>query len=479
MKPMRATIAFLLIVPWAALGWSPKTDQAVVSTAVRLLSKGKVIQLSKLDKDVMEGASVAPETMARLLPGLATSPVAAIQAEMYLLDAVRGSAIDPYFAYRFGVLGRLVAQITAPLTSENAAIRARYYADVEKALPQTPLKPHERKKVEPLAYFEQLQRAVDSRKDLIIKDYQSGPGFDGVARASISDEITRSIDAVADVWYTILTQRVVQAGVSDSQKHDYVVQAMAFYVARGSEDEIDLNYRRLTEAIPKTPDMAKQVADLLYDAGMAERAVKEYQEVLAAEPHRKDVVDRISGYYMEQGELALKGQHLEQALEAYTQAAKADPLHPSAEAKRLEVEKLIADRDARLQVARSALEEGGRLESEAEQLILAQKLPEAFDALQKAQAAYESVTDEFRQECQAASAGIANISVRLRELKSDLTTNAQTLSGSGFRLDIQKMAAAADRDTAEKALHKITAHQLSAEMAKLKAEYQNVLAGNK
>ncbi|HNR37307.1 MAG TPA: hypothetical protein PKO36_19185, partial [Candidatus Hydrogenedentes bacterium] len=111
--------------------------------------------------------------------------------------------------------------------------------------------------------------------------------------------------------------------------------------------------------------------------------------------------------------------------------------------------------------------------------ILKGQIPEAFDALKKAQAAYNRVTDEFRTEAQAAAAGVGNINARLRELKNELIGNAQALSGSAFRFDIEKMAAAATRNTGESALRKIVANQLAAEMAKLKNDYQNLIAGNK
>lgn len=479
MKRTYLVFVAVLFIPIAAVAWSPKTDQAIVSTAVRLLSKSQVIHLSKLDREVMEGASASSETLERLFPGLASGPATAVQSEMYLLDAVRGEAIDAYVAYRLGALGRLVAGMTAPFSRDNSPTRARYYADVEKALPQTSLKPSASKKVDPVAYLQLMQQAADARKEIILKDYTSGPGFDGVAHAALSEDISRSIDAVANVWYTLLAQHAVQAGVSDVQKRDYVVQAMSFYIARGNEDEIEANYRRLTQNVAKTPDVAKLVGDLLFSAGFAERAVKEYQDVLAVEPHRKDVVDRIAAYFIEQGEAALKAEHLEQALDAFTQAAKTDPLHPTAEGKRLAVAKTIEDRDARLEAARNAVDEGGRFETEAEEFILKRKFPEAFDALKKAQTAYGEVTEEFRREAQAAEAGLANIKARLGELKSEVVANAQTLSGSGFRFDVRKMAGADALEMDQNALKKLPARQLTSEMAKLKAEYQNVLAASK
>ena len=470
------TVALLLFPSAPGLAWGPATQQAVVTTAVHVLSKDNVVQLSKLEKDVREGAAVTPEVIGKLYPGYAMDPVRAIETEMYLLDTVRGDLVDAHFAYRLGVLGRLVAAQTAPLLNADRTLRDKYYADVEKNIQQVQLKPSARRLVDAEPYFDRARRLADTRKDMILKDYQDGLGFNGIAKATLAEELSRSIDAVADVWNTILTQNVVHANVSEEQVRGYVLSAMEFYIKRNNEPEIDANYRRLSALTKKTPDMAKRIGDMFYDGGLYERAIAEYQEVLATEPQRRDVVSRIAEYYVKQGDDALKAKRLQEAYDNFAKAAKTDPLHPEAEKKRLEAEALIAERDARLEAAKRSIEDASQLQTDAEQQVLQRKFSEAMATLQEAQEIYETVPDEFPTESRAANVGSANVAMRLRELKGELTQNAQSLGGLGFLPDMQRLAASSAGGMDELGLRTILNSQLNAQINKLKTDYQGKFA---
>jgi tetratricopeptide (TPR) repeat protein len=249
---------------------------------------------------------------------------------------------------------------------------------------------------------------------------------------------------------------------------------MGYYIMRHNEGEIEASYKRLTALVTKTPDVAKQIGDMLYDAGYFDRAIDEYRVVLAAEPNRKDVVEKIANYYIKEGDTALSAKHLQQAQEAYAKAAKADPLHPEAEGKRLKVEGMIAERDARLETVRRQIEDAGKFQQQAEQLAMQRKPAEAITTLKQAQQAYEAVNDEFPVEYQAASQGLTNITGRLRELKTDLIQNAQSLSGSGVAFDARKLAADA-RALDEQALQALLTNQLNTQLDKAKAQYQATL----
>lgn len=463
------------IAAFPADAWSPATQQAVVTTAAQVLSKEGTLQLTRFDRDVRDGAAASDETLARLLPGLATGPVQAIESEMRLLASVRRDAVDPYFAYRLGVLGRLVARITAPLANDKSNYRAQYYQDVERNIRQIPLKLSQRKVVDPGAYFERACQLADVRKDLVLKDYQEGLGFNGIAKAQLSDDYSRSVDAVADVWYTILTGSAVQASVSEAQLSDYVVAAMAYYVARRNNAEIDASLRRLSALTPETPDLAKRIGDMFYDAGYYENAIAQYQIVLRAQPARKDVVERISAYYVKVGDEMLAEKRLQQAYDAYAKALEVNPLHPDAEGKRLKAESLISQRDARLDAARRSIEDAAKLETDAEQMIARERFAEAISALKEARLRYEEVTDEFPTEYQAASLGLSNVDAKLRDLKTNLIENAQSLSGTGFVFEVQKATAKGFKDFDEQALKTLNMNRLTAEMGRLRTKYQAVV----
>ncbi|NIA12707.1 MAG: hypothetical protein GWP08_01410 [Nitrospiraceae bacterium] len=463
--------AAIVLTP-AAHAWNPRTQEAVVITAVHVLSKESVMKLDKLEADVARGASAPMEDVRKIYPGLDTGRLRAIESEMSLLRAVRGRMIDPYFAYRLGMLGRLVAAYSAPLALDSSVYRDRYYADVAANIRQVPLKLERRRLVDPAPYFERMRRMADTRGDLIVQDYRDGLGFAGVARAALSDDYSRSVNAVADVWYTVVTGGALNAGVSDDQFHDYVANAIAYYVKRGNLNEIENSYRRLSELTPITPDLAKRIGDMFYDAGFYERAITEYSIVLLAEPARRDVVERIARYHMQVGEKMLADGQLQEAHDAFARALQVDPLHLEAEAKRLEAERLIADRDARLQAARRSIEEAADLEMRAEQATLRNRFADAVDALKKAAGLYDGVTDEFPAEYRAASTGLTNIDLRLRDLKSQLIQNAQSFSGAGSVFGMQQLALKDTRQYDREALHTLATKELVAEIGRLKEEYR-------
>ena len=470
-------IPFLAVVPAAPTqAWGPATHQAVVATAIHVLSREGVVQLSKLERDIRDGAAASADVVAGIYPGYATDPVRAVETEMYLLDTVRGDAVDPYFANRLGVLGQVVAGLSSPLLNADRSVRDRFYADAEDNMQQLPLNPSQRRVVDPVPYFERARRLTDEHAALIIKDYQDGVGFNGIAKATLAEGLSRSTDAVLDVWKTVLTQNVVHANVSDEQVRKYVLDARGFYIKRDNEAEIDANYKRLAGLTKKTPDMAKRIGDMFSDAGFYDRAIAEYREVLAAEPDRRDVVTRIAEYYVKQGDEALKAKRLQQAYDCFANAAHTDPLHPEAERKRLETENLIAERDARLEAARRSVEEGAQLQTAAEQQAMQRRTSEAIATLQRAQAAYAEVPDEFLTEFRAANAGLANIASRMNELRGELIQNAQTLSGVGFLPDMQRLAATAGKGLDDQGLRDILANQLNAQISGLKVEYQDKLS---
>lgn len=469
------TIALvLMLAAYPALAWGPKTQQAIVSTAAGMLSKQGVVQLTKLSKDIQEGVRGSEAEMAALYDGLSTGRVRTIESEMALLETVKGAGVDPYFAYRLGALGAAVARVAAPLAGETPLYRDEYYRDVDRHLQDIALEMAARKTVDPEPYFARLKQIAAARGELIAKDYQQGIGFDGVARASLNDDFARSANAVADVWNTILLGKAIHARVSDTQIRAYLVGAFAYYTTRKNAPQIDATYRKLDQLTTKTPGMAEQIGDLFYEAGYFDRAIREYREVLAAHPQQKDVLEKITAYYLKIGDEALKAQRFEKAREAYAAAAAVDPLHPAAEAKRLEVETVLEDREARLVQAQENIETAKNLENEAAQYARRGKYAEALAMLAAADQNYLSVSEEFPAEFQAATAGLTDISAKISELKDDFIENAQHLSGATFEYEMQRRAAQAAPELDPKALKKIAQAQHAAALDQLRQYYETL-----
>ena len=445
-----------------ALAWGPVTQMSVVIAAAHVLSREDYYPVTILLEYVREGAQISEARQSVMHPLFEIDPVGAIQREMVLLQSMRGDRVDPYFAYRLGVLGKLVARATAPLAKANAGVRAQYYADVERLIGDADLQIQSRRMVDPRAYFARVRADAQARDDMIVVDYQGGLGFRGLAGSALSLDASRSVNAVADVWYTILASGAVVVEISPSNMRDYVLGAIEFYLGKQNLEEVESAYSEAKTLGLVSTDIQKTIGDLFFDADYPQRAIEEYRGVLASTPGRRDVTERISSYYELLGDEALARQDLEDARAAFATALEADSLHPTAQRKLLDVEAQIFARDERLISQRSAVEEARLFENRAEEAAGRRDYARAITLLREAEHRYASVSSEFLVEARTAALGRRNVDLRMRELKDELIANAQSLSGSGFRFDAQGLAAHT-QDLSEQALREmLTAEYASA-----------------
>ncbi len=443
--------------------WGPVTQVAVTTAAAHVLSRDQHYPLLRLLKYIQEGASVSDAVQNEMHPSFGIDSVAAIQREMFLLQSVRGDRIGPYYLYRLGVLGKLVAQATAPLVHAGPGVRDRYYADVERSIDGVDLFAVKRKLVDPPAYFSLVTSQAWENDQTIIVDYRGGIGFRGFARSALPHDASRSVNAVADVWYTILSSAAPVYELSPSSMRDYTLGAIGFYIAKGNTLEVELAYEEAAKRGFLSADVQKSIGDLFFDAGLADRAIEEYRKVLERSPGRRDVAERMSAYYETVGDEADARHNLENAREAYAKAVAADRLHPQAPRKLLNVESRIIARDERLLAQRNAIDTARELAVRADEAAVRRDYARAIVLYRQAEQRYGDVTDEFPLESRKATQGRKTVMIEMDELKRELIANAQSLSGTGFRFDVQHLV-----DTTEDRNQQALQDMLS-------AEYERVL----
>lgn len=448
-------LASNLLAAAPAAAWGAKAESAIVSTALALLSKGGNVPLTRLEREVREGALSSDAQLREAIPALATGQMAGIQSEVALLQAVRGERVDPYYAHRLGALGKLIARATAPMADAPTVYRNLYYADVENALTRAALETRARRIVDIPAYLPPLMSEAAQNDATIEREYQSGIGFKGIAGTAFTRDVNRSVAAVADVWFTVLTGTGASGTASEAQRRDYVIRAYRFYIDRGNNAELDAMAARLNEISPPTPDMQVRIGDLYYESGMAERAIREYEAVLAREPNRKEVSDRIAAYYLAQGERALDTERLENARDLFARAADANPLHPNAERMRLEADSLIGARDQRQAMGRALIARAEGIFGEAEQEALRGRFAEAVALLRQAEETYREVSDEFPSEASTRDRALRDISFRLQDYRSSLLNNALAFSGTGAEYDLRAAARERGRELDRQLLESI------------------------
>jgi tetratricopeptide (TPR) repeat protein len=474
---LTCSLALVIALALPAGAWGPQSQLAIVTTAMSILSKSSNIPLNKLSAEIRDGVNISMAELQDLHRTYSVDPIGAVEAEMYLLQSMRGERIDPYFAYRLGILGKLVAVVTSPMEGVPEHFQRQYNTDVDQAITQVDLQPNTRDQVVPKTYFTQLLMLAAARNEAIQQDYETGLGFKGVAQKSMAADVTRSVDAVADVWYTILGGDGVLASVSERTRRSYVLDAFRFYVERGNRPEIAAASQRMEEQIGMDADLLVEIGDLFMAKAMNDEAIKYYQQALERQPNRREVIEKVAAYYVAMGENALEDEQLEVAAEAFANALKADSLHPTAERQRLEVERLINDRDARMGTMQAAIEAASELQSLAEEEALEQRYAEAVALLQEAQHKYETVNDEFGSEYQRAQTGMRNVRFRIQELRDQIVLNAQIYSGSSLPDDIRALAAAQAGVLDREALQRLVERDWDAAMKSLETDLAGSVGG--
>jgi tetratricopeptide (TPR) repeat protein len=471
-----AVLACVLAAQLPAAAWGPHTQTAIVTTAERILSGQNNIPLVNLERDVQAGASLSDEEVQQIVPDAYANLEQTIQSQMYLLQAVHSDRIDPYMAFRLGLLGKLVAQYTAPLADADPTYRNLYYADVDKNISNVPMKASPRRTVDNQIYLATARRQAQARQDLILRDYRQGIGFGGVAKGSLSQEAGRSVDAVADVWYTILSSRSAVGGVSADRLQEYYLRAFDFYLKRKNPQETKRAYDKLTGAGEISPDLRKNIADLYYEAGDFEQAMQEYKTVLAAQPGRKDVVEKVAAYYIRKGDEAAKEQELESAVESYRIAQETDLGNAEAQTKRTQTEASIAQRTASLEKARQAIAQAQQLEQQAGETRARGDFSAAMESLTQALQLYQSVPAEFEAEHLAAQRGSTTVQLTMRELKNQLVQNTDRLSGTAFGVEARRLAAGTATNLHQQAFQDLLQRGYTEEVNKLRQEMNSQLA---
>jgi tetratricopeptide (TPR) repeat protein len=222
--------------------------------------------------------------------------------------------------------------------------------------------------------------------------------------------------------------------------------------------------------------MDARIGDMLLAAGHEDRAIAAYETVLASSPDRKDVSKKVADYYVGKGNGLLQDGRLEDARDAFAAAAKANPLHPEAEAKRLEAEGQIAARDSRQTAHRDALGRADELRAMAEQEAARSYYAEAISFLQQAEVAYLEVTDEFPSEAQQRTRGLRDVRDLLTQWKQALKGSAPTYSGRGFTEDLKSAVQDGMKGLEQEALAEMADKAHVEEIARLTQEMQPQLA---
>jgi hypothetical protein len=103
------------------------------------------------------------------------------------------------------------------------------------------------------------------------------------------------------------------------------------------------------------------------------------------------------------------------------------------------------------------------------------RFSEAMSLLRQAQAAYESVDNEFPDESREASAALTRLGVRMKQLDREVFEGAKELTGSGIEGETRRMAVKNAQDLNQRALQSMVDREYKALVEQLRSELRSKL----
>ncbi|MDZ4858110.1 MAG: hypothetical protein SGI88_03945 [Candidatus Hydrogenedentes bacterium] len=458
MPHLKTKIAILAALACAfaaphAHAWGPTAQSAIVGTAFQVISKGYADPFKTVDinyeRDVLAGAAAGRSVLN--LGGHLDSDsdvMHAIGTEIQLLRDVRkrGSG-GSYFAYRMGVLASMVSDVIFPLTFEHdaqgAQLRAQVERDIDKNLKSYQMRtksPHLEYIRNPVQYLSDRQSMFADARTILAADYSRGEGYNGYAKSSGATMLQSTVEAVADVWFTVMRPEGDSSDVKPSTKSltQYATEQVVYQLRdKKNMREAERAYRQFAALKSNSLAAYEIIGDAFYAFGPQgrDRAVQEWSNALALNgPERNRIMKKLAAHHLALGKAHLgeapkpnaPRDALPNALENFTKALEYD--QSSEEAAKLinETQIQISERDQRLALAIATLSAAESVVKQAEVSAVDQQYAEAIAQYKKATTVFEQVGDEFKEQFDAADTGkedskrqIARIITTVLDLASD------------------------------------------------------------
>ncbi len=443
-----------------ANAWGPTAQKSIVATAFQVLSQlyknpFKNVDIS-YESEVMQGAVKYRAELANVPLNTRAEAINAVGTEVQLLREARQYGVGSYFCYRMGVLAGLVSDIMLPFTFEYDAQSQRMLEQIEKDVDShlsvyrlTSRPEHLEYIRNPTLYFKERHGFYNDAKTLILSDYQVGRGYEGYMTKGGQKFFGSAVVSVADAWYTVLRTEGDKSDIRPSSKSMtwYLVNEIQYLLQeKHNLLEAEKVYRQLSAQNQDNQDVYERVGDAFYAFGTKEardRAVQEWDAALSMNgPNRKEILHKLANHYLEQGKKLYDeasnpdapSETLQLALNAFTRALEYDRSSDDAANLINETQVAITERNERQQLAIQTVATGEAVLREAEASFAAEQNEEALAKYEKAILVFQQVTDEFKEQAQAAKDGIETANRMISRIIRRVLDLAQDQIDEGDRL---------------------------------------------
>jgi len=394
--------------------------------------------LQPFEQQLLDGATAGDEVVARYFTaGTVTESARAVAYEISLLQKAKRSGVDEYIAYRLGVLSQIVADLNQPFgeaeprsgydPEEIAELRRQYELDVDVALQGVEYGYKRRKPVyDAEAYFLAARRYLQHAEYFLAQDYMQGEGFGEYGQRSLNLYFDNAVNAVADVWFTVLGNTRLGQFVEPQSGalRQFRIKAVRYFLEIGQDKKAADTVAELENEGLVDVQTEKRIADAYFETSRQSRAIDGYLRVLEQEPNWPEVRSRVSNYYYALGAAYMKGGLLEEAKSAFQNVLTSDPQFRPARFALDTTIGLIAARNERLSQLRSRIRTAQTFETRAARSADDRNYAGAIGYLRQASGIYSEVTSEFRREYGSARRKLAAINQQIARFSDTIIREA-------------------------------------------------------
>ena len=447
-----------------AAAWGPKARRAITGTALQLLRReyAKVFKSedSNFEGDLIRGALDGPSALRESLPMHTDAAIInSIGSQAEQLRNAKQAGVGSYFAYRMGVLSALVGDYFLPFANDDSAqgqkTLSQMQADLEEQL-STFRYQSSRTGVQfiryPTEYFHERRKFFEDAEVLIAADYAPrGPGYDGYMKNGGEAFFKNAVEAIADVWHTVL-QANQNAGLSSDEALTwFLVDEIEYLLGvkkniRGAEKSQDL----FTRVNRNDFEAYEKVADYFYgfggETGVSIGLQMWETSLTASGPERRRVLRKLSEHYMSEGarefELAQQPNGpkdaLEQARLRFLKALEYDRNSQQAATMVKEVQIAIDNRIEHQLMMMDLVGSAQEMMRQGEGSSSQKNYAEALRKFERAIHTYGQVGGDFEEQARAASEGTERAKSQINRLISSVFDEGRSFLNQGDDLFDQR-----------------------------------------
>jgi tetratricopeptide (TPR) repeat protein len=455
-----AAAALSAVTAPEAAAWGERAQRSLSTMALQVIKTSYPYAFqsegSNYENDVIAGSIAGAAALSDSFSTASEQAVIqSIGTEIEMLREIRGFGTGSYFAYRMGALGGVVADLMLPYglanTPDAERLAAQIAEDIDAHLGTYSYKATQRTREfirEPSQFFARRRSFVADDVRIIAQDYSQKHGYNGFLKDGGPAYFSRSVDAIADVWHTILREEAdpSQGSTSPRMLTWYFVDEIGYLLGeKRNVNAADRAYDNFLKVNQQVPEAYEQIGDQFYQLGTEvgiKRAVREWRVAHnIGGTTRNRVASKLSGHFLEEGRVYLARtsepgaaeSDYTSALRSFEQALEFD--RSSDEAAKLiqQTNVAIQERNERFQTTVEFISKGEQIREKADNMRNAEDFGNAIQTYRAAIVPYEAVDEEFEDQSKQAKDAVSKIKSEIATVINKVLSQASDLIEEGDR----------------------------------------------